>query len=38
LEVTHAIGDDGYGIGALTFSGGTQPVTMKQISYIGAKI
>ena len=38
LKVINAVGNDAYGIGAFTFGGGTQPVTLKQSSYISAII
>ena len=38
LKVAHAIGDNGDGIWAFTFSRSTEPVTLKQSSYIGGKI
>ena len=38
IQISYAAGDDGYGVWAFTFGGSTQLVTMKQTSYIGAKI
>ena len=37
-KVTYAVSNDGYGIGAFSFGDSTQVVTLKQTSYIGAKI
>ena len=37
LKVTHAVGDDGYGVRAFAFGGGTKLIALKQASYIGAK-
>ena len=32
VEISHAISDNGYGIGAFTFGSGTELVTLKQSS------
>ena len=37
VEVSHTIGDNGYGVRALTLRSGTELVTMKQTSYVGCK-
>jgi len=37
LKVGNVVGDDGYGVGAFAFSGGTELVTLKQTFNIGAK-
>jgi len=37
VKVSQAISDNSYGVGAFIFGSGTELVTMKQVSYVGAK-